>query len=215
MAAQSDFTTIVADDLPLMSESLAALCEGFPGCRVLGFCHDGTEALRMIDILQPDVALLDMNLSKSPTLDVLRTTRSKGHRTRLIVLGCHGDRRTVIEALRTGANGFVLKHGTGRQLEEALRQVIQGAVYVSPSIDLQHLVDKPEADRQDPLRTLSTREYQVFTLLIEGVRAKDIASRLDLSPKTVDTYRANLMRKLDLHDVPSLVKFAIHRKLTQ
>ena len=215
MAAQVEFSTIVADDRPLMSESLAALCEGFPGCRVLGHCHDGEEAYRMIEILQPDVALLDLNLPKTLTLDVLRRSRARGFRTKVLVLANHGDRRTVIEALRTGANGFVLKSGTARQLEEALRQVVQGAVYVSPAINLQQLVDRPEEDRSDPLRTLSSREYQVFTLLIEGVRVKDIALRLDLSPKTVDTYRANLMRKLDLHDVPSLVKFAIHRKLTQ
>lgn len=215
MAAQIDFSTIVADDMPLMSESLAALCEGFPGCRVLGYCHDGEEALRMIEILQPDVALLDLRLPKTVTLDVVRCSRSLGFPTKMIVLANQADRKTVIEVLRNGANGFVLKNGTGRQLEEALRQVMQGAVYVSPSIDLQELVDRPERERNDPLRSLSSREFQVFTMLIEGVRAKDIASKLDLSPKTVDTYRANLMRKLDLHDVPSLVKFAIQRKLTQ
>lgn len=214
MAVTTIFSTIVADDLLLMSESLSALCEGFVGCRVLGHCQDGEEALRMISELRPDVALLDLNLRRMVTMDVVRKARQKGLPTKLVVLSVRGDRKTVLETLRGGANAFVLKGGTGRHLEEAFRQVLIGAVYVSPLVELQDLVTPQSCAGQDPIKTLSAREYQVFSLLVEGARAKEIASKLSLSPKTVDTHRANLMRKLDMHDMPSLVKFAILHKLT-
>jgi DNA-binding NarL/FixJ family response regulator len=100
-------------------------------------------------------------------------------------------------------------------LLEAFEQVLDGGIYVSPQLELNKIFgpgQKNSAD--DPLEMLSAREYQVFTLLVDGIRAKEIAARLELSPKTVDTYRASLMRKLDIHDVAGLVKFAIHRDLT-
>ena len=117
--------------------------------------------------------------------------------------------------MRCGVNGFLLKSAPWNQLVEAFDQVLDGGVYVSPELELNRIFSpsgKPEPD--DPLETLSMREHQVFSLLVEGIRAKEIAARLDLSPKTVDTYRASLMRKLDIHDVAGLVKFAIQRDLT-
>ena len=100
-------------------------------------------------------------------------------------------------------------------LLEAFEQILDGGIYVSPSLELDKIFSPGQkAVPDDPLEALSAREYQVFSLLVEGTRAKEIAARLDLSPKTVDTYRASLMRKLDIHDVAGLVKFAIQRDLT-
>jgi DNA-binding NarL/FixJ family response regulator len=98
---------------------------------------------------------------------------------------------------------------------EAFEQVLDGSVYVSPQLELNKIfTSNPKTAPEDPIDALSAREYQVFSFLVEGVRAKEIAARLELSPKTVDTYRASLMRKLDIHDVAGLVKFAIQRDLT-
>jgi two-component system invasion response regulator UvrY len=98
---------------------------------------------------------------------------------------------------------------------EAFEQVLEGSIYVSPQLELSKIFStNQKGTPDDPLELLSAREYQVFSLLIEGVRAKEIAARLELSPKTIDTYRASLMRKLDIHDVAGLVKFAINRDLT-
>jgi DNA-binding NarL/FixJ family response regulator len=98
---------------------------------------------------------------------------------------------------------------------EAFEQVLDGSVYVSPQLELSKIfVSGAKSEPEDPIDALSGREYQVFSMLVEGVRAKEIAARLELSPKTVDTYRASLMRKLDIHDVAGLVKFAIQRDLT-
>jgi DNA-binding NarL/FixJ family response regulator len=130
------------------------------------------------------------------------------------VVSARKDRKTVLEVLRTGACGFLLKSSTAGQMAEALTQFCQGGIYVSPQIEVMSLLsDTRGGDAKDPLDLLSSREYQVFSLLIEGVRAKEIAARLSLSPKTVDTYRSSLMRKLDIHDVAGLVKYAIRRDL--
>ena len=109
---------------------------------------------------------------------------------------------------------MVLKSANAAQLVEACRQVISGAVYIDPRVELsQTLTNVVRRDPADPLEALSSREHQVFSLLIEGVRAKEIAARLAVSPKTIDTYRASLMRKLNIHDVAGLVKYAIQRQL--
>jgi DNA-binding NarL/FixJ family response regulator len=134
--------------------------------------------------------------------------------TRCILMAARGDRKTVIEVLRSGAQGYLLKTGPREHLFDCLEQVLDGGVYVSPAVNLRSLFNPMATSHGgDPLARLSSREFQVFSMLVEGVRAKEIAARLSLSPKTVDTYRANLMKKLDIHDVPNLVRFAIHRRL--
>ncbi|MBI3681180.1 MAG: response regulator transcription factor [Acidobacteria bacterium] len=207
-------SVIVADELPLVSEGLAALCDGFAGCRVLGHASQGEQAWMMIERLEPDIAVLALNLSAPSTVEILRRVREGRLATKVVVVSARVDRRTMIDILRAGAKGFVVKACAGRHLEEAIAQITQGGVYVCPQIELDQAMPATR-DGSLPLKSLSTREHQVFILLVEGVRAKDIAARLALSPKTVDTYRASLMRKLDIHDVPGLVKFAIQHKVTQ
>jgi DNA-binding NarL/FixJ family response regulator len=134
--------------------------------------------------------------------------------TKIVVLSVRKDRKTVLEVLRGGAQALLLKSSTSQHLADCLIQVYEGGVYVSPEINLQQIFAPDRNATADPLETLSSREYQVFSLLIEGVRAKEIAASLKLSPKTIDTYRASLMRKLNIHDVAGLVKFAIQKRLT-
>jgi DNA-binding NarL/FixJ family response regulator len=206
-------TILIGDELTLIREGLARLCNSFTGCRVIAQCGDGAAALRMIDSLSPGLAVLDLNLPEVYTLELIRRVRDSGAPTRVVALSTRRDRKTALECIRAGAAGFVLKSGPVEHLENAIHQIMAGGVYVTPMVDL----DKaPEGfhNNEDPLESLSAREYQVFSLLIDGIRAKEIAARLDLSPKTVDTYRSSLMRKLDIHDVAGLVKFAIQRELT-
>ncbi|MEP6961571.1 MAG: response regulator transcription factor [Acidobacteriota bacterium] len=209
------YTILLADDLTLVREGLAALCNNQLGYRVIGQFSEGVAALRMIESDQPDLAVLDLNLADLFTLEIVRRVRAAGWKTKIIVLSTRRDRKTVVEALRCGVDGFLLKSAPAAQLLEAFEQVLDGSIYVSPQLELNKIfVNDQKAVPEDPIDALSAREYQVFCLLVEGVRAKEIAARLELSPKTVDTYRASLMRKLDIHDVAGLVKFAIHRDLT-
>jgi DNA-binding NarL/FixJ family response regulator len=209
------YSILLADELTLVREGLAALCRTLPQYRVVDQCSDGASALRTITANRPDIAVLDLSLPGLFSLSMVRKLRESEIATRIVVLSTRKDRKTVAEALRAGASAFLLKSDPAHHLLEAFEQILDGGIYLSPSIEL----DKTHSHEEksipaDPLQALSAREYQVFSMLVEGARAKEIAARLDLSPKTVDTYRASLMRKLDLHDVASLVKFAIQRDLT-
>jgi DNA-binding NarL/FixJ family response regulator len=209
------YSILLADELTLVREGLAALCEAQAQFRVIGQCSAGAVALRLIETQRPDIAVLDLNLPDLFTLEIVRRIKDQDLPTKLVVLSTRRDRKTVVEALRCGVSAFLLKSGPSYQLLEAFEQILDGGIYVSPELELNKIFcpgQKPSAD--DPIESLSAREYQVFSLLCEGVRAKEIAARLSLSPKTVDTYRASLMRKLDIHDVAGLVKFAIQRDLT-
>jgi DNA-binding NarL/FixJ family response regulator len=207
---------LIAEPLPLMREALVALCAHRGNFQVVAQCADGAAALRQILELRPDVALLDLDLPELHTLELLRRIRESVSETRMVLMSSRSDRKTVIESLRCGAQGFVLKSGSAQQLFDSLRQVRDGGVYISPSVEVEKIFG-PQRGRkmeEDPIESLSAREHQVFTMLVDGLRAKEIAARLAVSPKTIDTYRASMMRKLDIHDVAGLVKFAIHRNLT-
>jgi len=206
---------LLADELTLVREGLAALCDAQPNLRVVAQCSDGAAALRLIEEQRPDIAVLDLNLPDLFTLEVARRIRDANLPTKTVVLSTRRDRKTVVEALRCGVSGFLLKSAPSAQMLEAFEQILDGGIYVSRELELNKIFaggQKPASE--DPLQSLSAREHQVFCLLCDGVRAKEIAARLALSPKTVDTYRASLMRKLDIHDVAGLVKFAIQRDLT-
>ena len=214
-AAQPHIDVLLADELTLVREGLAALCNSLAGFRVVSQVGTAGTALSEILRLEPDVALLDLGLSDLAATEVIRRVRERGLRTRCAVFSVRKDRKTVLEVLRCGACGYLLKSSTAEQMADALTQFTQGGIYVSPQIEVMSLFGDTAGRNQgeDPLECLSSREFQVFSLLVEGIRAKEIAARLALSPKTVDTYRSSLMRKLDIHDVAGLVKFAIKRDL--
>ena len=206
---------LIADELTLVREGLASLCNSIPGYRVVSQVGSAGAALAEIQRLQPALALLDLGLSDLAATEVIRRVRELNLRTRCAVFSVRKDRKTVLEVLRTGACGFLLKTSSADQMADALAQFAQGGIYVSPQIEVMSLFGENASrlNNDDPLESLSSREFQVFSLLVEGIRAKEIAARLSLSPKTVDTYRSSLMRKLDIHDVAGLVKFAIRRDL--
>ena len=208
------YSILLADDLTLVREGLVAICQTQPQYKVVGQCSEGSVALHLIETQRPDIAVLDLNLPDLLTLEIVRRVRQANLSTRIVVLSTRKDRKTVVEALRAGVNAFLLKSGPSAQLLEAFDQILDGGIYVSPSLELDKIfVPGQKSAPEDSLDSLSSREHQVFSLLIEGIRAKEIAARLELSPKTVDTYRASLMRKLDIHDVAGLVKYAIQRDL--
>ena len=206
---------LLADELTLVREGLAALCNSLAGFRVVAQVGSATAALSEIQRLEPSIALLDLALSDLAATEVIRRVRDQGLQTRCAVFATRKDRKTVLDVLRAGACGYLLKSSSSDDMADALTQFTQGGIYVSPQIEVMSLFGEGGGRRagEDPLDSLSSREFQVFSLLVEGIRAKEIAARLSLSPKTVDTYRSSLMRKLDIHDVAGLVKFAIKRDL--
>jgi DNA-binding NarL/FixJ family response regulator len=214
MADLKGTTVVLADDHAIVREGFAVLCE-VHGMRVLGQCPDGPSAVEMILAMQPDFAILDLHMPGMTGIEVIRKVRHAGCPSKIMILSISRDDKPVIEALRAGADAYLLKDGPARHLLEAINYVRDGGQYVSPLLKGAGLFTKPEATMaDDPLANLSPRELEVFSYLVKGMRAKDIAELLRISPKTVDTYRATLMRKLNVHDIVGLVKFAIERNLT-
>jgi DNA-binding NarL/FixJ family response regulator len=207
-------TVVLADDHNIVREGIAALCAA-NGLNILGQVADGPAAVDMIQELQPDFAILDLNMPTMTGVEVIRRLRAAGCRAKLMILSISREEGTVMEALRAGADAYLLKDGPARHLLDAVNFVRDGGVYVSPLLRGAGLFTGGDKNRpEDPLSSLSPREMEVFSYLVNGLRAKDIAVLLEISPKTVDTYRASLMRKLNVHDLVGLVKFAIERNLT-
>ena len=214
MAELQETSVVLADDHNIVREGIAALCTK-EGLNVLGQCSDGAQAVEMITALKPDFALLDMNMPVLTGVEVIRKLRAAACTTKLIILSISRQDVTVTDAIRAGADAYLLKDGPSRHLIDAINFVRDGGIYVSPLLKGAGFFTQGETRREaDPLAALSPREMEVFSLLVNGRRAKDIADLLEISPKTVDTYRASLMRKLNVHDLVGLVKFAIERNLT-
>jgi len=208
----AQLTVILADDHGIIREGVAAFCKARPDVSLLGQCSDGQEALDMILARNPDFAVLDLDMPRLSGLDVVRRAREAGSRTRLIILSINRDQNVIRELFRSGADGYVLKDGPSRHIFDAINYVRDGGQYLTPLLR-RDVLEKKDEDAVDPLATLSKREYEVFSMLVDGVRPKDIAKSLEISPKTVDTYRANIMRKLEIDSIAGLVRFAIQRNL--
>jgi len=210
-----DVTVVLADDQAIVRQGFAALCRE-RGIQILGEATDGPQALEMIQELKPDFAILDLQMPGLTGAEVIRRLRLAGYTGKLIILSFSQEEATVMEALRAGADGYVLKDGPFRHLLDAINFVKEGGIYVSPLLHGAGIFGghTPGRVQSDPIGSLSPREMEVFQYLVNGLRAKDIAQLLDISPKTVDTYRASLMRKLNVRDLVGLVKFAIERNLT-
>src|SRR5437016_7144915 len=207
-------TVVLADDHNIVREGIAALCAA-NGMRVLGQASDGGGAIELVETMQPDFAILDLNMPGFSGVEAVRRLRAENCKTKLMILSISRDESAVMEALRAGADAYLLKDGPSRHLLDAISFVRDGGVYVSPLLRGVGLFTKADKSQlEDPVASLSPREMEVFSYLVNGLRAKDIADLLEISPKTVDTYRASLMRKLNVHDLVGLVKFAIERNLT-
>jgi DNA-binding NarL/FixJ family response regulator len=222
MGEMPGLTVVLADHHAAAREGLAAFCVE-NGMIVVGQACDGLSALETIANLKPDFAILDQQMQGMMGAQVIRRLRLDGCTAKLLVLSIRRDDSTVIEALRAGADAYLLKDGPERHLVDAIQFVQDGGVYLSPLLRGAGLFTRDESRMEtrvekgagdSPIACLSPRETEVFTHLVNGLRAKDIAQTLAISPKTVDTYRASLMRKLNIHDLVGLVKFAIERNLT-
>jgi len=205
-------TLLLADDHEIIREGIAAFCKSRPEISVLRQCSDGEEALAMILTERPDFAVFDLHMRKLDGLDLIRGVRQTDCPTRLIVLSTNRDDAVIQDLFRTGANGYVLKDGPARHLFDAIGAIEEGGQYLTPL--LQPTGGEESNGKPDAVAALSRRECEVFRFLVGGMRPKDIAKKLNISPKTVDTYRANIMRKLDLDGIAGLVRFALRRNLT-
>jgi two-component system response regulator NreC len=204
---------VLADDHELVRQGLKALLER-EGFQVVGEASNGQEAVQLVPNVSPDVVILDISMPILNGLDAARELRKSSQTMRTILLTRHDEDQYVTEALRAGVRGYVLKNQAANDLVHAIQQVCRGEIYLSPSIS-RTVVEAFLSKTALPTDPLTSRERQVLQLVGEGKSTKEIAALLGISIKTAESHRTRLMRKLDIHELASLVRYAIRRGLVQ
>lgn len=201
---------VLADDHALVRAGIRALIERIDRVEVVGEAGDGLQALALIEKLGPDVVLLDLTMPGLSGFEVLKETSERFPDVNMIVLSVHDSEEYALHALRSGAVGYLPKSAASAELEVAIERVLRGEKYVSPSV-------APEASlefsKDETLAELTPRQMEVLTLVAHGSSTREVARALNIAVKTVETHRAQLMERLNIHDVAGLVRYAIKKGL--
>jgi DNA-binding NarL/FixJ family response regulator len=205
---------LLADDHTLVRAGLRALLQGVAGVQVIAEADNGREALRLVEEQRPDVVLMDIQMAGLNGLEAAAGIAREYPRTRVIMLSMHADEEYVVQALRAGASGYLLKNAGAVELAEAIKRVAQGETFLSPAVAGQ-VGDYIRRVGQEPtsLDRLTPRQREILQLIAEGNTTKKIAQVLTISVKTVETHRSQLMEQLDIHDIAGLVRYAIRMRL--
>jgi DNA-binding NarL/FixJ family response regulator len=202
---------LLAEDHALVRAGFRALLDNLPGIQVVAEAGDGREALRLIETHRPDVVLMDITMPGLNGLEAAARVASEFPYVHVIILSMHANEEYVLQALRAGAVGYLLKDADTTELELAVTAVARGETYLSPPVSRHVIADyvRRAGDESNWLVQLTPRQCEVLQLIAEGHTTKEIARILDVSVKTVETHRAQLMKRLDVHDIAGLVRYAI------
>lgn len=206
---------VIAEDHQIVREGIRTLLENAVCCEVVGEAGDGREALEVVEEEQPDVLVVDLSMPELNGLEVIRRVHEQRPEVGVIVLSMHGDAGYVAQALQAGASGYLVKEDTTEHLVEAIERVEQGRRFFSPRLRerVERLVKAGRDGPTDPVERLTDREREILQLVAEGYTSREIADRLHISPRTVDTHRANLMDKLELEGISELIRYAIRKNI--
>ncbi len=208
---------LLADDHKLFRDGLRTLFDGKADVTVVGEACDGGETVRMARELSPDVILMDVSMPELNGIEATRQILAERPGVKIVILSMHSDRRYVIEALKAGAVGYLLKDSAFEELIEALRDILRGRIRLSREITdivVNDYIQLARSEESSAFTLLSAREREVLQLLAEGNSTREMAARLNVSVKTIETHRKQIMDKLDLHSVAELTKYAIREGLT-
>lgn len=217
-SAQQSVRFVLADDHQMMRAGLRSILEQRPGYQVVGEASDGRQAVEMVKQTNPHVVLMDITMPELNGIEATRQIAAVGQGTKVIGLSMHSDRQMITELLRAGAAGYLLKNSAASELLVAVESVMAGKSYLSP--DVTRMVMDEMLGRGTPAAepsvfgSLTTREREVLQLIAEGKTNKEIAQRLEIGIKTVETYRGQVMDKLNLRSVAELTKYAVRHGLT-
>lgn len=207
-------TVLLADDHPIVRQGLRHLLEEEPGISIVGEASDGLQAVQLTEKFKPNVLILDMMMPDLNGLEVLRQVKERSSATSSIVLSMQSADVYVVEALKAGALGYVLKETGPSELLSAVQQVLHGQRYLSPRISerlINMLLENTEKLPADPYQSLTNREREVLQMAAEGLSASEIAKRLSISPRTAELHRGRMMNKLGLHNQTDLIRYALKR----
>jgi DNA-binding NarL/FixJ family response regulator len=211
-------TVLLADDHNIVRQGLRLLLEAATEFQVVGEAANGIEAVRLVGQLHPDVLIADVMMPGMNGLEMARQVKSSAPHTRVIILSMYDTEAYVAEAVQAGVSAYVLKKSTASDLVQALRQIQDGKLYLSPPLDetaIQSFIERSRETPVDPFETLTAREREILHLTAEGLTSAEIAARLSISRRTVEMHRANFMHKLRLKNHTELVHFALQRGLLQ
>lgn len=207
-------TVLLADDHPIVRQGLRHLLDEEPDLTVIGEASDGLQAVQLTEKFRPNVLILDMMMPSLNGLEVMRQVKERTPNTCCIVLSMQSADAYVVEALKAGASGYVLKETGPSELLNAVKHVVQGQRYLSPKLSerlIDMLIQSAEKAPADPYQTLTNREREVLQLASEGLSASEIAKRLSISPRTAELHRGRMMNKLGLHNQTDLIRYALKR----
>ncbi|WP_447602974.1 response regulator [Nitrospira sp. Nam80] len=205
---------LLADDHPLVRQGVRTILQAEGDISIAGETGDGLEVVPLTESLRPDIILLDLMIPSISGLEVTRQITKRIPRVKVIVLSMYSTEAYVLEALRNGAAGYVLKSASMDELIKAVREVTAGRHYLSPPLSetiIEAYVKKTDSSAIDPYETLTSREREVLHLVVSGHSTINVAAKLFISPRTVETHRSNLMRKLSLNSQTDLVLYAVRR----
>jgi len=208
---------VLADDHQIIRDGLRHLLKTQKDMDVLAEAEDGRSAVQLVEELKPDVVILDVAMPDLNGIEAARQIRSRYPNVRIVALSMHSDRRFIAEMLKAGASGYLLKDSAFEELAQAVRTVVAGKMYLSPQITggiIEDYVLRLPNGQESAASVLTPREREVLQLVAEGKSTKQIAGHLNVSVKTVETHRRQLMEKLNLHTVAELTKYAVREGLT-
>jgi DNA-binding NarL/FixJ family response regulator len=208
---------VIAEDHTILREGLRSLLSSDPNFEIVGEAEDGHRAIKCVEKFKPDLILMDLSMPRMTGLDAISEIKKRFKETKILVLTVHKTEEYILATLKAGADGYVLKDSTQTELMMAVKNVLGGKHYISPGISEKVIEGYLEGRRtlktKSSWETLTQREREILKLIAEGYKSKEIADYLCISPKTVEKHRANLMEKLDLHNVQALTVFAIEKGL--
>ena len=208
-------TVFLVDDHRILRDGLHILLDMQDDIEVIGEAENGKEAITRITNLEPNVVVMDITMPELNGIEAAQVIHETLPDTGIVILSIHSDLEHIFRALQAGAQGYLLKESAGSEVISAVRAVYLGRRYLSPSIRDTVMEAYMQGRRiQSPLELLSMREREVLQLTVEGHTSAAIAEKMDLSPKTIETYRSRLMGKIGVHDLPELVRFAIKHGIT-
>lgn len=203
------FRLVLADDHTLFRAGIRALLDDFDWVEVVAEAGNGVEALELIAKHQPDIAVIDITMSGMSGLELTNRLAQEYAQVRVVILSMHANKEYVLQALRSGAVAYVLKDADTVELGLALRAVMRGDTYLSPAISTQVVAGFVNQHSGNSMEHLSQRQQDTLRLIAEGYTTQEIARQMGISTKTVEKHRAQLMERLDIHDVAGLVRYAI------
>lgn len=207
--AEHTINLLLVEDYALIRAGMCALMESLPNVKVIASAKNGREALTLLETHRPDIVMMDLELPQINGRDATATISKEYPSIRVVILSMHTDQQSVVEALQAGASGYLPKSASNEELQQAIEVVMQGQTYISPTVS-HHLANYIRQDnptsKQSPL---TARQEEILKLISNGRSTKEIAQELNISIKTAEAHRANIMERLDIRDIAGLVRYAL------